>query len=88
MIRRGEIDRPELPLENKVTSTHDPQAPPPTAGSQRWHQSNDVPLYDEILGEENIGTTVPAFLAGTVVLGYLLFGAVLLRRAVSSANTR
>lgn len=47
-----------------------------------------MPLYDEILGEENIGTMVPAFLAGTVVLGYLLFGAVLLRRAVSSANTR
>lgn len=48
-----------------------------------YHQSNDVPLYEDILGEENIGTMVPAFLAGTVVLGYLLWAAVLVRKAVA-----
>lgn len=53
-----------------------------------YHQTNDVPLYDDILGEDNIGTMVPAFLAGTVVLGYLLWGAVAIRKAISgSART-
>jgi hypothetical protein len=48
-----------------------------------YHQSNDIPLYEDILGEENIGTMVPILLAGCIVLGYLLYGAVLIRRAAS-----
>jgi hypothetical protein len=48
-----------------------------------YHQSNDVPLYEDILGEEHIGTMVPAFLAGTVVVGYLLWAAVMVRRSVA-----
>lgn len=51
-----------------------------------YHQSNDVPLYDEILGEENFGTMVPLFLAGTVVMAYVLYGAALFRRAVSGSG--
>jgi hypothetical protein len=46
-----------------------------------YHQSNDVPLYEDILGEENIATMVPAFLAGTIFLGYLLWAAVLVRKS-------
>jgi hypothetical protein len=53
-----------------------------------YHQSNDVPLYEDILGEENIGTMVPILLAGCVVLGYLLYGAALIRRAVTRPSAR
>ena len=52
-----------------------------------YHQSNDVPLYEDILGEDNIGTMVPALLAGTVVVGYLLYGAALGRRAVVDSGS-
>lgn len=52
-----------------------------------YHQSNDVPLYEDILGEEQIGTMVPALLAGCVTLGYLLWAAVLVRRAASRAGS-
>ena len=48
-----------------------------------YHQSNDVPLYEDMLGEENIATMVPAFLAGAIALGYVLWAAVLVRRAVA-----
>jgi hypothetical protein len=51
-----------------------------------YHQSNDVPLYEDILGEDKIGTMVPAFLAGCIVLGYLLLGANLIRRAAIGAG--
>jgi hypothetical protein len=51
-----------------------------------YHQSNDVPLYDDILGDDVIATMVPAFLAGTVVVGYLLWAAVLVRRAVAGGG--
>ena len=48
-----------------------------------YHQANDVPLYEDILGEESFGTAVPALLAGSIVLGYVLWGAVLVRRAAT-----
>jgi hypothetical protein len=51
-----------------------------------YHQSNDVPLYEDILGEENIGTMVPAFLAGCIVLGYVLWGAALLRKVATRGS--
>jgi hypothetical protein len=50
-----------------------------------YHQANDVPLYEDILGEDQIGTMVPALLAGTVVLAYLLLGAALIRRSMSGS---
>jgi hypothetical protein len=53
-----------------------------------YHQGNDVPLYDDILGDDVIATTVPAFLAGTIVLGYLLWALVLVRRAVADGGAR
>jgi hypothetical protein len=48
-----------------------------------YHQTNDVPLYEDILGDDNLATMVPAFLVGTIVLGYLLWGAVMVRKGVS-----
>jgi hypothetical protein len=51
-----------------------------------YHQSNDIPLYEDILGEDQIGTMVPVLLAGCFVLGYLLHGAALLRRAATAAG--
>jgi hypothetical protein len=51
-----------------------------------YHQANDVPLYEDILGEESFGTYVPALLAGSIVLGYVLWGAVLVRRAATRAQ--
>jgi hypothetical protein len=48
-----------------------------------YHQTHDVPLYEDILGEDNIETMVPAFLAGTIVLAYLLWAAVLVRKSIT-----
>jgi hypothetical protein len=53
-----------------------------------YHQTNDVPLYPEILGDDEIGTMVPLFLAGTIVMGYLLWGLVAIRKAVSPSTRR
>ena len=52
-----------------------------------YHQANDVPLYGEILGEDEIGTMVPVFLVGTIVIGYVLYGAALFRRALTGPRT-
>jgi hypothetical protein len=51
-----------------------------------YHQANEVPLYEDILGDEAFGTYVPALLAGSIVLGYVLWGAVLVRRAATRAQ--
>lgn len=52
-----------------------------------YHQSNDIPLYEDILGDDQIGTTVPALLVGCIALGYLLIGAAQLRRAATGYAT-
>ncbi|HEY8524468.1 MAG TPA: hypothetical protein VIL48_05875 [Acidimicrobiales bacterium] len=50
-----------------------------------YHRANDLGLYEDILGEEAIGTAVPALLVATIALGYVLWGAALLRRALTRA---
>ena len=51
-----------------------------------YHRANDLGLYPDILGEDQIGTMVPIMLGFSVVLAYVLHGAALLRRSVSRAG--
>jgi hypothetical protein len=53
-----------------------------------YHRSNDLSLYEDILGEDNIGTMVPILLAGCILVGYLIYGAALIRRAMTRSATR
>lgn len=48
-----------------------------------YHRANDLGLYPDILGEDQIGTMVPVMLGFSVVLAYVLHGAALLRRSVT-----
>lgn len=50
-----------------------------------YHRSNDLHLYEDILGEDNIGTMVPLMLAGTVLFAYAFWGITQGRKAVSKS---
>lgn len=52
-----------------------------------YHQSNDVPLYPEILGDDKIGTMVPAFLIGSIIVAYLIWGLAVLRIKVATSGS-
>lgn len=53
-----------------------------------YHRANDLSLYPDILGEDNIATMVPILLVGCILVGYLLLGAALMRRAVTRSSSR
>lgn len=50
-----------------------------------YHRTNDLSLYPDILGEDKIGTMVPAMLAGTVIFAYVFWGITRARKAVSKS---